>query len=58
MIQIKVYNEKEIDIPSNTVKKEIINSIINYITNNWEYVVKSTSYKEDDTYYAKFDIEL
>ena len=58
MVEIKLYDEKEIDTSSIEIREKVSESITNYIKNNWDALVKIDKNLFDEKYEVSFRIEL
>ena len=58
MVEIKLYDEKEIDTSSIEIREKVSESITNYIKNNWDTLVKIDKNLFDGKYEVSFRIEL
>lgn len=58
MVEIKLYDEKEIDTSSIEIREKVSKSITNYIKNNWDTLVKIDKNLFDGKYEVSFRIEL
>lgn len=58
MTIIKVWDDIPIDISSQEVKNEILQSICDYILNHWNECVHTTSTESESKYEVEFSITL